>query len=130
MNEFRKNIYRTTTTVIIPPVLFSIESSAKDAFGQGTLDIVGGVPGETISLSFDMDASGTFNSLSFTAPVIVSVLDITHLNRTGTMLLDGSGNGSSTYTYDPTSATRACLVTVTARSSGDPTGIGYDTNIV
>lgn len=130
MKEFRKSIYRIRNIVEVPPVLFSITSTAKDEFGQGTLDIIGGEAGETISLSFDMDPVGTFNSLNFAAPVTVSVLDITHLNRTGTMLLDGSGNGTSIYDYDPVNADRNCLVTVTARSSGLPEGIGDDTTIV
>lgn len=118
----------TTTTTTEAP--FSINSSVSSE-GAGVLDIIGGEPGEQIDLTFDMDpVIGTFNSLNFGSPVTVSVLDNAHLNRTGFMILDGSGNGSSIYTYDPTTATKPCLVTVVARSSGLTPGIGDDTNVV
>ena len=129
MNEFKKNIYRIRNIEDIPPQEFFINSS-RISDGVGTLDIIGGEPGEVINLSFDMNASGTFKSLNFSAPVVISVLDTTHLNRTGTMTLDTSGNGSSNYEFDPITADRACLVTVIGRSSGLPEGIGNDTNII
>lgn len=119
----------TTTTTTI--AAFSINSTVKDIDGAGFLEIFGGVPGETIDLSFAMTYSpGDFNSLNFDAPVTVLVLDVLHDTRTGTMLLDGSGNGSSLYDFDPPTSTASCLVTVTARSSGNPAGIGDDTNII
>lgn len=119
----------TTTTTTIAS--FIIKSTVKDVDGAGLLEILGGVPGETIDLSFVMSFSpGDFNSLNFSLPVTVSVLDPLHDTRTGTMLLDGSGNGSSIYDFDPTYSGASCLVTVTARSSGNPIGIGDDTNII
>lgn len=130
MNNIKKTIFKTGFEDELPPEGFSI-SSTRISTGVGTLDIEGGEPGESITLDFTMDSVGTFNSLNFsdTLPIPV-VLDITHLNRTGTLVLDGSGNGTSNYLFDPTSADRACLVTVTARSSGLPEGVGDSTNII
>lgn len=120
----------TTTTTTTAAVTFLIDSSLKDVMGQGTLDIIGGEPFEEIGLHFEMGVSGTFNSLSFSEPPLsVLVLDVGHLFRDGIMTLDGSGNATSIYTYDPTTADKACLVTVTTRSSGLPEGIGDTTNI-
>lgn len=129
MNNFRKNIYRTKTLIVPPELLFSISSTRIDD-GIGTLDIINGEPGETIGLAFDMNPSGTFNSLNFSSPVTVDILDITHLNRTGNMILDGTGSGSSNYMFDPDTADRACLVTVISRDSGLTEGIGDTTNVI
>lgn len=129
MNTIKKVIFKSGFEEELPPTGFIIDSTRVNE-GTGTLSIIGGEPNETITLDFTMDSTGTFNSLSFSSPITVSVLDITHLHRIGTMLLDINGEGISTYLFDPLDATRGCLVTVTARSSGLPEGVGDDTNVV
>lgn len=126
MNSFKRNIYRTEYNT--PD--FIISSSLASA-GTGTLDITGGEPLEVISLDFVVTQEvGVFISLEFTSPVVVGSLEPIHLTRSGTMTLDGSGNGTSTYTFDPLVGTSSCLVTVTARSSALTDGIGDSTNVV
>lgn len=133
MHPFKKLIYSKRTAPIPGPEPsdFEITSTVKNVLGQGTLDITGGEPGEVVSLSFVVTFSIVdFNNLIFASPVTVSPLDPLHDTRTGSMVLDGSGNGSSIYTFDPENSTASCLVTVTARSSGLPDGIGNNTNII
>lgn len=111
------------------PLPFAINSERIDE-GVGTLDIQGGEPNERIFLDFVVSPDGEFNSLNFSSPVTVSVLDMLHQTRSGYMDLDVSGNGSSNYDFDPTSTMASCLVTITSRSSGLTTGVGDETNII
>lgn len=127
MSTFKINIFKTS---LEDDVVFEINSSVVSS-GTGTLDISGGQPLEVIGLDFVVSQEvGVFVSLEFTAPVAVGSLEPIHLTRSGTMTLDGSGNGTSTYLFDPTSGTSTCLITVTTRSSGLTDGIGDNTNIM
>lgn len=129
MNEFKRNILKTELDEIIPSV-FLISSSVVSA-GTGTLDITGAEPNEVIGLSFSVNPEpGVFNGLSFSPPVSVGSLENIHLNRNGSMAVNISGSGSSTYLFDPTSTTSSCLVTVLYRSSGLSDGVGDTTNII
>ena len=98
--------------------------------GMGVLEIFNGEPSEVINLSFIMSGTGTFDSLSFTEPVTVLVLDTLHESRNGFMTLDINGNGTSNYEFNPITADKTCLVTITSRSSGITEGVGYSTNVI
>ena len=128
MNEFKKNIFKTVIESITPSP-FSIESSVFNQ-GLGVLEIFNGEPSEVINLSFVMSGDGTFNSLYFTEPVTVPVLDTMHESRNGFMTLDINGNGTSNYVFEPITADKYCLVTITSRSSGINEGVGYSTNVI
>lgn len=129
MNEFKRNIFMSELEEVAPSV-FLISSSVVSA-GAGTLDISGAQPNEVIGLSFSVTPEpSVFNGLSFSPPVSVGSLENVHLSRNGSMAVDVSGTGSSTYLFDPTSTTSSCLVTVTYRSSGLTDGIGDTTNII
>ena len=127
MNNFKKNIYKTVIESITPSP-FSIESSVSSQ-GLGVLEIFNGEPSEVINLSFVMSGDGTFNSLYFTEPVTVPILDTIHESRNGFMTLDINGNGTSNYVFEPITADKSCLVTITSRSSGINEGVGYSTYI-
>ena len=127
MNNFKRNVFRTVIESITPSP-FSIESSVSSQ-GMGVLEIFNGEPSEVINLSFVMSGTGTFNSLSFTEPITVPVLDTLHKSRNGFMTLDINGNGTSNYVFDPITADKYCLVTITSRSSGINEGVGYSTNV-
>lgn len=127
MRDFKKNIYSTTEDGFIPTVPFSFTTSVKNTTtGQGLVTIEGGYPGEVISLTFSVfsEPATTFISLEFTAPISVPILDSTHLTRNGSMTLDVNGYGQSTYTYNPVNSNDTCRIEITARSSGQTTGIG------
>lgn len=128
MNNFKRNIFRMVieSTTSSP---FSIESSVSSQ-GMGVLEIFNGEPSEVINLSFVMSGNGTFNSLYFTEPVTVSVLDTLHESRNGVMTLDINGNGTSNYVFDPITADKSCLVTITSRSIDINEGVGYSTDII
>ena len=128
MNNFKRNIFRTVIESITPSP-FSIESSVSSQ-GLGVLEIFNGEPSEVINLSFIMSGTGTFGSLSFTKPVTVLVLDTLRESRNGFMTLDINGNGTSNYVFDPITADKSCLVTITSRSSGINEGVGYSTNVI
>ncbi len=127
MNNFKKNIYKTVIESITPSP-FSIESSVSSQ-GLGVLEIFNGEPSEVINLSFVMSGDGTFTSLYFTDPVTVLVLDTLHESRNGFMTLDINGNGTSNYVFEPITADKSCLVTITSRSSGINEGVGYSTYV-
>ena len=127
MNNFKKNIFKTVIESITPSP-FSIESSVSYQ-GLGVLEIFNGEPSEVINLSFVMNGDGTFNSLYFTEPVTVPILDTIHESRNGFMTLDINGNGTSNYVFEPITADKSCLVTITSRSSGINEGVGYSTYI-
>ena len=127
MNNFKRNIFKTVIESTTPSP-FSIESSVSSQ-GMGVLEIFNGEPSEVINLSFVMSGTGTFNSLSFTEPVTVEVLDTMHKSRNGFMTLDINGNGTSNYVFDPITADKPGLVTITSRSSGINEGVGYSTNV-
>ena len=127
MNNFKRNIFRTVIESITPSP-FSIKSSVLSQ-GIGVLEIFNGEPSEVINLSFVMSGDGTFNRLYFTEPVTVPVLDTVHESRNGFMTLDINGNGTSNYVFEPITADKSCLVTITSRSSGINEGVGYSTNI-
>lgn len=126
MNEFKRIILRTNVEEDIPAEPILINSSPGGS-GTGTLDITNGQPLEVINLKFTITSDGTLINLHFSAPVSVGSLDPVHLIRTGTMTLNASGVGSSTYTYNPTSTSSPCLVEITGRSSGLTEGIGDST---
>ena len=128
MNNFKRNIFRTVIESA-PLSPFAIESSVSSQ-GMGVLEIFNGEPSEVINLSFVMSGTGTFDSLSFTEPVTVLVLDTLHESRNGFMTLDINGNGTSNYVFDPITADESCLVTITSRSSGITEGVGYSTNVI
>ena len=128
MNKFQRNIYRTVIESITPSP-FSIESSVSSQ-GLGVLEIFNGEPSEVINLSFVMSGTGTFDSLSFTEPITVLVLDTLHKSRNGFMTLDINGNGTSNYVFSPITDDKSCLVTITSRSSGINEGVGYSTNVI
>ena len=127
MRQFKKNIFKTVIESITPSP-FSIDSSVSSQ-GMGVLEIFNGEPSEVINLSFVMSGDGTFSSLYFTEPVTVLVLDIIRESRNGFMTLDINGNGTSNYVFEPITADKSCLVTITSRSSGINEGVGYSTNI-
>ena len=127
MNNFKRNIFRTVIESITPSP-FSIKSSVLSQ-GIGVLEIFNGEPSEVINLSFVMSGDGTFSSLYFTEPVTVLVLDTIRESRNGFMTLDINGNGTSNYVFEPITADKSCLVTITSRSSGINEGVGYSTNI-
>ena len=127
MRQFKKNIFKTVIESITPSP-FSIKSSVLSQ-GIGVLEIFNGEPSEVINLSFVMSGDGTFSSLYFTEPVTVLVLDTIRESRNGFMTLDINGNGTSNYVFEPITADKSCLVTITSRSSGINEGVGYSTNI-
>lgn len=127
MWNFKKDIFRSEMD--LGPLPFAIDSERIDE-GIGTLDIQGGEPNERIFLDFVVTPDVDFNSLNFSSPVVVSVLDMLHQTRSGYMDLDVSGNGSSNYDYDPTSTMTSCEVTITSRSGGSSVGVGDSTNII
>jgi hypothetical protein len=127
MDNFKKNIYRTSDTTSVLDSL-AINSSAPIS-GIGTLNFTGGQPGETLNLSFSVTADINFNSLNFGAPVTVLDMDPIHLARTGTVVLNGSGAASSTYTWDTPTTVSSCIVTITARSSIYPIPVPNNTHI-
>ena len=98
----------------------TINSSVPSPTGTGTLDFTDGVPDEILNLKFEITVEGAgFISLGFDSPVSVADLDPTHLVRFGTVLLDGSGNASSDYVFDPTTPEgTTCKVTILSRTSG------------
>ena len=129
MNNFKRNIFRTVIESA-PLSPFAIESSVSSQ-GMGVLEIFNGEPSEVINLSFVMSGTGRiFDSLSFTEPVTVLVLDTLHESRNGFMTLDINGNGASNYEFNPITADKTCLVTITSRSSGITEGVGYSTNVI
>ena len=128
MRQFKKNIFKTVIESTTPSP-FSIESSVSSQ-GMGVLEIFNGEPSEVINLSFVMSGTGTFYSLSFTEPITVSVLDTIHKSRNGFMTLGINGNGTSNYVFDPITADKYCLVTITSRSSGINEGVGYSTSVI
>ena len=129
MRQFKKNIFKTVIESITPSP-FSIESSVSSQ-GLGVLEIFNGEPSEVINLSFVMSGTGRiFDSLSFTEPVKVLVLDTLNESRNGFMTLDINGNGTSNYEFNPITADKTCLVTITSRSSGITEGVGYSTNVI
>ena len=128
MNNFKRNIFRTVIESA-PSSPFAIVSSVSSQ-GIGVLEVFNGEPSEVINLSFVMSDVGTFNSLSFTEPVTVSLLDTIHESRNGFMTLDVNGNGTSNYVFEPITADKDCLVTITSRSSGMTEGVGYSTNVI
>ena len=128
MNNFKRNIFRTVIESA-PLSPFAIESSVSSQ-GLGVLEIFNGEPSEVINLSFVMSGDGTFNSLYFTEPVTVPLLDTIHESRNGFMTLDINGNGTSNYVFEPITADKYCLVTITSRSSGINEGVGYSTKII
>jgi hypothetical protein len=118
----------------LPVGTLTITSSIPTVGGTGTLDFTGGVAGETINLSFVVTPNASdplFDSLEFDEPVtLVGPLDATHLSRSGTVLLDGSGNGHSTYTWSPPTADgSSCIVTITGRSTANPIPTPNNTHI-
>lgn len=128
MINFKKNIFKTVIESITPSP-FSIKSSVSSQ-GLGVLEIFNGEPSEVINLSFVMSGDGTFTSLYFTEPVTVPLLDTQHESRNGFMTLDINGNGTSNYVFEPITADKSCLATITSRSSGINEGVGYNTNII
>lgn len=124
MNELRRQIYRQRRRSV-PVSLFEFTSTpAID--GVGTVSIFNGEPGETITFDFTL-IIGVFTgvNLSFSSPMAVGSLEAIHTTRTGTMLLDGTGNGTSTFTFTPSSGYDAyCDIQLVSRSSGETEGIG------
>lgn len=118
----------TTTTTTAAP--FSINSSIAGA-GIGTIDIIGGLPNDVISVSFALtiDGGSGFTDMAFGVGISVPILDVIHPNRTGTITLDGSGNYTGSYQFNPTNnyGTTTCLVAVTG--TGDSVGVGQSTNL-
>ena len=110
----------------------TIDSSIP-AGGAGTLDFTGGQSGEILTLNFDIfsvEPDPNFISLEFSSPVAVAILDPLHLTRIGTVTLNGSGNATSNYLFDLTTCASACVVTITARSSGLAIPVDNSTNII
>lgn len=108
-------------------------NSSIPAEGAGTLDFIGGQPGEVLTLDFIIYSGGAdpdFFSLDFGFPVGVASLDPLHLTRTGTVTLDGSGNATSSYLFGLTTCSSSCSVTIVARSSGLAIPVDNFTNIV
>lgn len=95
-----------------------INSSQPQITGLGTLSFTGGEPNEVLDLDFTLTLTGAStgnNSISFSNPVNVQILDSLHLNRSGTVTLDSNGNATSNYTIQE--GELSCLVTITGRSS-------------
>lgn len=101
----------------IGPVLELAISSSEPISNVGTLDIINGVAGETITLFFEITDFTIDPNVSFSSPVSVGSLESLHLTRTGTVVLDSFGSASSNYAI--TEGTR-CEITITARSSSNP----------
>jgi hypothetical protein len=124
MKQFSKSHSRQTS---FEEPFSDFEFTSTPAVGGiGTVSIFNGEPGETITFDFTL-VIGAFTgvNLSFSAPMAVGSLEAIHLTRTGTMLLDGSGNGTSTFTFTPSSGYDAyCDIELTTRSSGETEGIG------
>jgi hypothetical protein len=110
----------------------TIDSSVPSG-GAGTLDFTGGQAGEVLTLSFDIfsvEPDPDFVSLVFSSPVSVASLDSLNLTRIGTVTLNGSGNATSNYLFDLTTCLSACVVKITARSSGLAIPVDNSTNII
>lgn len=122
-----------TATVTISLDELAISSSIPNASEEGVVNITGGVPGETLTLEFRMLLffDTNFNDLSFGAPFSVLDLDTLHLSRFGTVILDGSGNATSTYAFTPVPCNGAqCIVEIVSRSSGNPVPVDNTTSIL
>lgn len=117
------NIATVSITINIPlPTGLEIISSRIGGDGNGKFEILNGVPGETVDLSFQMyNFEENFGSLDF-EPDLVGVLDPLHDHRSGFAVLDSSGYAYFEYRIEPSDTLASCEVTVTERSSGGPTG--------
>lgn len=127
MHPFKKMIYMMRRNSLIPEPSTELTITASSPIlegalaGTGTLDFINGEPFEVLNLSFVVTPSVDFDSIEFSSPVSVPILDSIHLSRTGTVTLDASGSASSTYAYYPISYVDSiCTVTITERSSTEP----------
>jgi hypothetical protein len=124
MHPFKKMIYMLRRDSLIPPPETELTITASSPIlegalaGTGTLDFLNGEPFEVLDLSFVVSPAVDFDSLEFSAPISVPMVDSTHLIRTGYVTLDASGVASSGYAYMPISPLDSiCIATITGRSS-------------
>lgn len=126
----RSNFWSDTCTTVIslsvptdrvgvePCVPLNIQASLPSN-GVGYLDFEGGEPNEIVQLSFLVsEVSEDYQSIGFSAPVDVSILDLANLNRTGTVTLDGNGKARSTYTVLNNAAAFRCVIRIESRGAG------------
>ena len=123
MNSFKRQIYKTQTNDSVVNNL--IISSTQTSEGIGTLNVSGGVSGETITAYFNLvNISVGLISLSF--PEVIGTENLTPAapNNTYGMVLDGFGNFSSSYAWNPIPGYKntICNVTISTRNSGLSTG--------
>ena len=124
MHPFKKMIFMTRRIDSIPEPSTELTITASSPIiegalaGTGTLDFLNGEPFEVLDLSFVVSPAVDFDSLEFSSPISVPILDSIHLSRTGTVTLDASGSATSTYAYYPISPVDSvCTATITGRSS-------------
>jgi hypothetical protein len=87
----------TLTIEAVPPLV--IEATPKDTITlQGQLNISDGIAGEIIELSFTMNYGNNPDNITFSGGIMSGVLDYQKTTAVGSITLDGSGNGTSTYT--------------------------------
>ena len=108
--------YVTITVDPIPALVIS--SSIPDSNGQGTLNITNGQAGEVVPLGFVLNYGQAPHAITFSGGIMVGRLDYIKTTTTGSITLDGSGNGSSN--YDATGKGFVVEVSITGRSSGYP----------
>ena len=124
MHQFKKMIFMLRRDSSTPPPETELTITASSPIlegslaGTGTLDFLHGEPFEVLDLSFVVTAAVDFDSLEFSEPISVPMVDSTHLIRTGYVTLDASGSASSGYAYMPSSPVDSiCTATITGRSS-------------
>jgi len=118
-----------------PTTTLRISSTLPETYGDGIINITGGISGEIIDLQIVIteDDGIQYQSLSFTGAigdgtgiVLDNNLITPRMSVNGHSTLDGSGEATSIFEFNPYNTTAYADVTISGRNSGLPLPTGFD----
>ena len=108
----------TLTISIVLGDPLTVVFTQPDGGGQGTITYSNGQANEVLDLAFALFNGNHPDSITFTGGVMVGLLNYSSTSSVGSITLDGSGDGSTT--YNGVGDNFQVTVTTTGRSSAYP----------